>query len=161
MNSLFRYATLVAAGCVVISLAAWMTTQSARTAAHQKVLITFEGPWAFATDPEDAKSIFAFAPKTAAHGDLVVMTERVSKTIPAGIYEVQLHAVPVSRSSTAVDPSILQARIDRQGVQHALQERLRYAIRLPRPEAYVADSTGPMRAGTNYPPGPSLRKSTP
>src|ERR1700680_2105353 len=76
--------------------------------------------------------------------------------LAAGVYEVLLHAAPVVRNRTAIDSKILQAKIDAQGVQHALHARLeRYAIRLPRPEAYVSTPAGRMRAGTAYPPGPS------
>lgn len=125
--------------------------------AHQKIVfVTFEGPWAFAKDPNDANRVFAFAPKTKTHRDLVVQSSE-SKTLGAGIYEL---ALPAVRSSTPnVDPNVLQAKIDAQGVQHALSARLeRYAIRLPKPEAYVATSTERSRAGSAYPPAASTEK---
>ena len=66
MRRSFRYPLLVVALCIT---AAFLI--AAHYAAHpaQQVLITFEGPWAFAADPDDATSIFAFAPKTATHHD--------------------------------------------------------------------------------------------
>src|SRR6266481_9712481 len=50
----------------------------------QKVLVTFEGPWAFARDPNDANSVFAFAPKTSSHRDLVVQVSREQDESQAG-----------------------------------------------------------------------------
>jgi hypothetical protein len=130
---------------------------------RQKVLVTFEGPWAFAVDPDDATSIFAFAPKTMSHHDMVVKSsesEAESEPLAAGVYEVILQIPPEARRNTAVDSKILQAKIDAQGVQHALLARgERYAVRLPRPEAYVAGRSAPIRAGTEYPPGPSTEKN--
>ncbi len=127
----------------------------------QKVLVTFEGPWAFARDPNDANSVFAFAPKTSNHRDLVVQSSesKSSKgdTLGAGIYELSLPAIPSSAPN--IDPNVLQAKIDAQGVQHALSARSeRYAIRLPRPEAYVASSNERSRAGSAYPPAASTEK---
>jgi hypothetical protein len=61
-------ALLILAGLVLVAL----------TAYHQRtqkvVLVTFEGPWAFAPDPNDPNHVFAFAPKTKSHHDLVVET---------------------------------------------------------------------------------------
>jgi hypothetical protein len=131
----------------------------------QKVLVTFEGPWAFARDPNDANSVFAFAPKTSSHRDLVVQVSREQdesmagkgETLGAGIYELLLPAIPSSAPN--IDPNVLQAKIDAQGVQHALSAKSeRYAIRLPRPEAYVASSNERSRAGSAYPPAASTEK---
>jgi hypothetical protein len=67
--------------------------------------------------------------------------------------------LPAARSSAPnIDPNVLQAKIDAQGVQHALSATERYAIRLPRPEAYVATSTERSRAGSAYPPAASTEK---
>jgi len=131
----------------------------------QQVLVTFEGPWAFARDPNDTNSVFAFAPKTISHRDLVVQVSREQhegkagkgETLGAGIYELLLPAI--SSSTPNIDPNVLQAKIDAQGVQHALSARSeRYAIRLPRPEAYVASSHERSRAGSAYPPAASTEK---
>jgi hypothetical protein len=131
----------------------------------QKVLVTFEGPWAFARDPNDANSVFAFAPKTSRHRDLVVQVSREQdesmagkgETLGAGIYELSLPAIPSTAPN--IDPNVLQAKIDAQGVQHALNAKSeRYAIRLPRPEAYVATSNERSRAGSAYPPAASTEK---
>jgi hypothetical protein len=123
----------------------------------KKILVAFEGPWAFAVDPNDANSIYAFAPKTASHTDLMVESVE-SQTLPAGIYELRMPAV--SNRTSSLDSNVLQAKIDAQGVQHALSARFeRYAIRLPRPEAYVATSHEVIRAGSTYPPGPSTEKN--
>jgi hypothetical protein len=126
------------------------------TAQQKVVFVTFEGPWAFAKDPNDANSVFAFAPKTGSHRDLVVQSSE-SKTLAAGIYELSF---PSARSRTPnIDANVLQAKIDAQGFQHALSARLeRYAIRLPKPEAYVANSTERSRAGSAYPPAASTEK---
>jgi hypothetical protein len=139
--------------------------RAAQARKTQKVLVTFEGPWAFARDPNDANSVFAFAPKTSSHRDLVVQVSRVQdegragegKMLGAGIYELSLPAIPSTAPN--IDPNVLQAKIDAQGVQHALSARSeRYAIRLPRPEAYVASSKERSRAGSAYPPAASTEK---
>jgi hypothetical protein len=137
--------------------------RAAQARKTQKVFVTFEGPWAFARDPNDANSVFAFAPKTKTHHDLVVETglapsqTRQAASLPAGIYEFTLPAIPSSAPN--IDPNVLHAKIDAQGVQHALSARSeRYAIRLPRPEAYVASSNERSRAGSAYPPAASTEK---
>jgi hypothetical protein len=83
----------------------------------QKVVVTFEGPWAFARDPNDANSVFAFAPKTSSHRELVVRSsdsKSSGETLGAGIYELSLPAIPSSAPN--IDPNVLQAKIDAQGV---------------------------------------------
>jgi hypothetical protein len=160
---------LTVAGILVIVLIA-AYRDGARRAAQarktQKVFVTFEGPWAFARDPNDANSVFAFAPKTSSHHDLMVQsspstshesTASAGETLSAGIYELSLPAIPSSAPN--IDPNVLQAKIDAQGVQHALGARSeRYAIRLPRPDAYVASSKERSRAGSAYPPAASTEK---
>ena len=59
-------ALLILAGLFLLALAAY------HQRAQKVVLVTFEGPWAFAPDPNDANHVFAFAPKTKSHHDLVV-----------------------------------------------------------------------------------------
>ena len=170
MKNLLRASlALLAVAGVFLALTAY---HHARATARktQTVFVNFEGPWAFARDPNDANSVFAFAPKTKTHHDLVVHSSESkssegktgeSKTLAAGIYEL---ALPAIRSSTPnripnIDPNVLQAKIDAQGVQHALNARSeRYAIRLPRPEAYVATSNERSRAGSAYPPAASTEK---
>jgi hypothetical protein len=79
------------------------------------------------------------------------------RMLGAGIYELSLPAIPSSTPN--IDPNVLQAKIDAQGVQHALSARSeRYAIRLPKPEAYVASSKERSRAGSAYPPAASTEK---
>lgn len=160
---------MVGVGILLMALAVAAYHDGAKRAAArktQKILVNFEGPWAFARDPNDANSVFAFAPKTMSHRDLVVhSSERKtggsktteSKTLAAGIYELTLPAIPGSVPN--IDANVLQAKIDGQGVQHALSAKSeRYAIRLPRPEAYVATSTERSRAGSAYPPAASTEK---
>jgi hypothetical protein len=157
MKSFYRRIGLLVVGCTAtIGIAALIVHHSRQ----RVVLVTFQGPWAFAADPDNETSIYAFAPKTRAHRDLLVQHEEdgTGQPLAAGVYEVLLHSHRVR--ATIVDPHILQARIDRQGVQHALLDRSeRYAIRLPRPEAYVSTSNGQMRAGVTYPPSPATEGS--
>ena len=145
---------------VILAVGVVLAAMAAHYAARQKmVLVTFDGPWAFAPDPNDAGSIFAFAPKTKSHHDLVMSSPGQSTTLAAGIYEMALPAV--RDSGLRIGPNILQAKIDAQGVRHALNARFeRYAIRLPKPEAYVAASTGRLRVGpAPYPPGPATENN--
>jgi hypothetical protein len=134
-----------------IKPAAQQTTQTT-----QNVFVVFEGPWAFAPDPKDANSVLALAPKTKSHHDLVVQSS--DKTLTPGIYDLSLPARSGPATGT-VDPNILQAKIDAQSVQHVLDNKLeRYAIRLPKPEAYVAATHYRSRAGSAYPPDASTEK---
>jgi hypothetical protein len=130
-------------------------TQSA-AAATKDVYVVFEGPWAFAPDPKDANSVIALAPKTKSHRDLVVQTR--DKTLASGIYDLSLPARSGPAAGT-VDPNVLRAKIDPQSVQHVLDSKSeRYAIRLPKPEAYVEATHYRSRAGSAYPPGASTEK---
>jgi len=132
-----------------------VATQST-AAATKDVYVVFEGPWAFAPDPKDANSVIALAPKTKSHRDLIVQTW--DKTLASGIYDLSLPARGGPAAAT-VDPNILQAKIDPQSVQHVLDSKSeRYAIRLPKPEAYVAATHYRSRAGSAYPPDASTEK---
>lgn len=135
--------------------AAPTATQSA-AAATKDVYVVFEGPWAFAPDPKDANSVIALAPKTKSHRDLIVQTW--DKTLASGIYDLSLPARSGPAAGT-VDTNILQAKIDPQSVQHVLDSKSeRYAVRLPKPEAYVAATHYRARAGATYPPDASTEK---
>ncbi len=106
MRNLLRASlALLAVAGVFLALTAY---RHARATAQktQTVFVNFRGPWAFARDPNDANSVFAFAPKTKTHHDLVVQSSESkssedksgeSKTLAAGVYEL---ALPAVRSST-------------------------------------------------------------
>jgi hypothetical protein len=120
------------------------------------VYIVFEGPWAFAPDPKDANSVLALAPKTKSHRDLIVQS--ADKKLAPGVYQLSLPPHSGSASGT-VDPNILRVKIDPQSVQHVLDTKAeRYALRLPKPEAYVAATRYRSRAGSTYPPDVSTEK---
>lgn len=137
-----------------IAPAAQPATQAAPTA--EKVFVVFEGPWAFAPDPKDANSVIAIAPKTKSHRDLFV--QAWDKTLASGIYDLSLPPRTGPAAGT-VDPNILQAKIDPHDVQHVLDNKLeRYAIRLPKPDAYVAALHRRSRVGSVYPPDASTEK---
>lgn len=112
--------------------------------------------WAFAPDPNDANSVIAMAPKTARHRDLFV--QFWSNTLASGVYDLSVPARSGSPTGT-IDPNMLQAKIDPQTVQRVLDTKLeRYAIRLPKPEAYLAAAHYRSRVGSAYPPDPSTEK---
>lgn len=116
-----------------------------------QVFVAFEGVWAFAQDPADANSVLAFAPKTDGHHELSVQGEMLGP----GLYELSMPA-RTGPATAIVDPNIIQARID---AQHALSNRMaRYAIRLPKPEAYIAKSHSRSRVGSVYPPAASTER---
>ena len=130
-------------------------TQST-VAATKDVYVVFEGPWAFAPDPKDANSVIALAPKTKSHRDLIVQTW--GTMLGSGTYELSVPARSGPAAGT-VDPNILQTKIDPQSVQHVLDSKSgRYAIRLPKPEAYVAATHYRSRAGSMYPPDTSTER---
>jgi hypothetical protein len=125
-------------------------------AATEKVFVIFEGPWAIVPDPKDANSVLALAPKTKGHRDLVVQSS--DKVLPAGIYDLSFPTRTGTAAGT-MDSNILRAKIDPQNVQHVLDDKLeRYAIRLPKPDAYVAHTHYRSRAGSVYPPDASTEK---
>ena len=129
--------------------------QTATPTTHE-VYVIFEGPWAFAPDPKDANSVIAMAPKTKNHRDLFVQSS--DKALAPGVYDL---SVPARTAPAAgiVHPNILRAKIDAQNVQHVLDDKLvRYAIRLPKPEAYVPGLYFRSRAGSTYPPDASTEK---
>jgi hypothetical protein len=130
---------------------------SAAPISAQKVFIQFEGPWAFAPDPKDANMVLAIAPKAKGHRDLFVKASNTA-TLASGTYEL---AVP-PRSGTAsatLDAGIAQAKNDAAIVQRAFDAKgSRYAIRLPKPEAYVAASRFRSRVGPTYPPDATTEK---
>ena len=132
------------------------TATESRAAATKDVYVVFEGPWAFAPDPKDANSVIALAPKTKSHRDLVV--QAWDKTLSSGIYNLSLPPRSGPAAGT-IDPNILQTKVDPQNVQRVLDSKLeRYAIRLPKPDAYLAHTHYRSRAGSAYPPDASTEK---
>lgn len=119
------------------------------------VFIQFEGPWAFAPDPNDASQVIAIAPKTAGHRDLFVKASN-EQTLAAGIYNLSL---PISGPGAGIlDSGIAQAPISSASFQHALSaSNVRYAIRVPKPDAYVAAGRAESRVGDTYPPPASTQ----
>jgi len=115
------------------------------------VFVAFEGVWAFAQDPTDPNRILAFAPKTDGHQELSVQNEMLGP----GVYELSMPE-RTGQATATVDPNIIQARID---ARHVLSNRTaRYAIRLPKPEAYIAESHSRVRVGSAYPPAASTER---
>jgi hypothetical protein len=128
-----------------------------KAAVTEKVFVVFEGPWAIAPDPKDATSVLALAPKTPSHRDLYVAASNNS-TLAPGTYDL---AVPAHTGTTVstYDPSLFRAKIDPKDVQRALDTKLeRYAIRLPKPEAYVAATRYRSRVSATYPPEVTTEK---
>jgi hypothetical protein len=122
----------------------------------QQVFVTFEGPWAFAPDPKDANSVIAMAPKTTRHRDLFI--QRWDKALGSGVYDLSIPARTGSSAGT-IDPNILKVKIDPVAVQRVLDTKsARYAIRLPKPDAYVAADHYRSRADSKYPPDASTEK---
>lgn len=150
-------AAMIMIACNQTQQSAPAPQQAAQTApTSEKVFIIFEGPWAFAPDPKDANSVLALAPKTKSHKDLFVQTW--DKTLAPGIYDLSIPPRNVPAAGT-VDPNILQTKIDAANVQHVLDKKLeRYALRLPKPEAYVMATHYRSRAGSTYPPDASTEK---
>jgi hypothetical protein len=120
--------------------------------AHE-VFVIFDGPWAFAADPKDANSIIAIAPKTEGHRDLFVQSHE--KILMAGVYDL-MFPPRIGPASGTVDSNILRTKIDALDVQRVLDDKTeRYAIRLPKPEAYLEAEHFRSRAGASYPPDAS------
>jgi hypothetical protein len=151
-------AALVLVACEQSKQAAPAPAAAASSAAAtEKVFVVFDGPWAFATDPKDANTVLAIAPKTKNHRDLQVSASNKA-TLAAGTYDL---SVPAHSTLTAAtpDPTFVQASIDAKSLDHALGAKSdRYVIRLPKPEAYVAAMRYRSRVGASYPPDASTEK---
>jgi hypothetical protein len=151
-------ASAVAAALILILIACQQSQaptpapSSEPKAAAKDVYVVFEGPWAIAPDPKDANSVLLLAPKTKSHRDLYVAASNHS-TLASGTYDLSLPGKAGPGVGT-YDPSFLRAKIDAQNAQRVLDNKssARYAIRLPKPEAYVPASRYRSRAGSTYPP---------
>jgi hypothetical protein len=165
------HSSLVAlAGAVVATLflvacqqsqppAATPTSAESKAAATAKdVFVVFEGPWAIVPDPKDANSVLLLAPKTKAHRDLYV-TASNNSTLTAGTYDLSIPG-RTGPAAGAFDESILRAKIDPKNVQRVLDDKSanRYAIRLPKPDAFVPASRHRSRVSATYPPEPATEK---
>ncbi len=156
--------TLVVTVMALLFLIACQTSEkqtspapAAQAQSTEKVFILFEGPWAFATDPKDAASVVAIAPKTKGHRDLVVKASNHA-TLASGVYDLAFPAHSGAAAATA-DPSIAQSDISGQNLQRALDKKSgRYVIRLPKPEEYLVAARVRSRIGATYPPEASTEK---
>lgn len=132
--------------------------ESKAAAAAKDVFVVFEGPWVIVPDPKDANSVLLLAPKTKAHRDLYV-TASNNSTVAAGTYDLSLPARTGAAAGT-FDESILKVKIDPKNVQRVLDDKSssRYAIRLPKPDAYLPASRHRSRVSATYPPEPATEK---
>src|SRR5271169_4873055 len=84
---------------------------------NQKVFLVFEGPWAFAPDPDNVNKVIALAPMADHHRELFVQSYKTPLT--PGIYELSFPTLAKSTGASAVseiDPDIVQATIGAQNV---------------------------------------------
>jgi hypothetical protein len=120
--------------------------------ATEKVFVVFEGPWAIVSDPKSANSILALAPKTKNHRDLNVAASN-NANLAAGVYDLSVPGFTGGPAGGTLDPTFAQAKIDPKNVQSALDNKSgRYAIRLPRPNSFIAAKRVRSRFGDAYPP---------
>ncbi len=129
-----------------------------KAATAKDVFVIFEGPWAIVPDPKDANSVLLLAPRTKAHRDLYV-TASNNSTLAAGTYDLSVPGRTGSAAGT-FDESILRAKIDPKNVQRFLDDKSsnRYAIRLPKPDAYLPASRHRSRVSATYPPESATEK---
>jgi hypothetical protein len=138
--------------------AAPISAESKAAATAKDVFVVFEGPWAIVPDPKDTNTVLLLAPKTKAHRDLYVAASNNS-TLAAGTYDLSVPA-RTGPAAAAFDESILRAKIDPKNVQRVLDDKSsnRYAIRLPKPDAYLPASRHRSRVSATYPPEPATEK---
>jgi hypothetical protein len=101
--------------------------------------------------------VLAIAPKAKGHRDLFVKASN-TMTLASGTYDL---AVPprTGTASGTLDAGIAQAKNDAAAVQRAFDAKgSRYAIRVPKPEAYVAAGRFRSRVGPTYPPDATTEK---
>jgi len=124
--------------------------------AASELFVTFEGPWSIVPDPKDANSVLAIAPKTKSHRFLAFVPGNTE--LDAGVYDLTVPA-KAATGTPSFDKGILRVNVDPQIVQLALDRRTeRYAIRLPKPEAYLAETRYVSRVGATYPPDASTEQ---
>ena len=156
LASIFSGAVLMVS-CNQTKETAPATQSQITTPPPQQIFVTFEGPWAIAPDPKNANNVLLLAPKTKHHRDLYVTASNHS-TLAAGVYDLSFPGQVTSGAGT-YDPAILRAKIDPQNAQNALDSKAgRYAIRLPKPEAFLPAHRHRSRAGSTYPPDASTEK---
>jgi hypothetical protein len=156
LNSLVALACAALATLFLIACEQGQRAPEPRTASTD-VYVIFEGPWAIVPDPKDPNSILAVAPKTKSHRLLAVTP--AGTTLDAGIYDL---SVPPHGTAGALDAdkSFLRASIEAKNVQRVLDDKMeRYAIRLPKPEAYRAETRYESRVGSTYPPDASTQQN--
>lgn len=158
---------MIAFACALLAtlflIACQQSQQPAATSAQTEVkpatsdlFVTFEGPWAIAPDPKDANSVLAIAPKTKSHRFLAFVPGNTE--LDAGVYDLTIPAKAASGPPT-FDKGVLRVNFDPQAVQRALDRRTeRYAIRLPKPDAYVGETRAVSRVGPTYPPEASTEQ---
>ena len=163
-SSLVALAAAVVATLLLVACQQSQPPATAPSAAESKaatakdVFVVFEGPWAIVPDPKDANSVVLLAPKTKAHRDLYV-TASNNSTLAPGTYDLSLPARTGAAAGT-FDESILRVKIDPKNVQRVLDDKSssRYAIRLPKPDAYLPASRHRSRVSATYPPEPATEK---
>ncbi len=135
-----------------------ISAESKAATTAKDVFVVFEGPWAIVPDPKDANAVLLLAPKTRAHRDLYV-TASNNSTLAPGTYDLSVPGRTGSAAGT-FDESILRAKIDPKNVQRVLDDKSanRYAIRLPKPDAYLPASRHRSRVSATYPPEPATEK---
>ncbi|HLB92585.1 MAG TPA: hypothetical protein VJK27_09610 [Terriglobales bacterium] len=149
-------ATLMLIACQQTQQVSVPATAEPKPPAGKDVYVVFEGPWAFAADPKDVNSVIALAPKTKSHRELFAQTW--DKTLAPGIYELSLPPRTGTAAGT-IDSNILVTKIDPQSAQRALDRKSeRYAIRVPKPDAYLEATHYRSRVDAKYPPDPSSEK---
>jgi hypothetical protein len=154
-NAVIAVATLSLLGCQQSQSPTATSAPPESKQTSTEIFVTFEGPWAIVADPKNAVNVIAIAPKTKNHTPLAVVPANIH--LDAGIYDL---AIPASGgvSTVTVDKGIFQAHVDAEAVQHALDDKGRYAVRLPKPAAYVVETRSASRVGNTYPPGASTEQ---
>ena len=114
----------------------------------QKVLAVFAGPWGFAPDPDDPNSVIAMAPATAAHHNLYVKAS-YNEELTQGVYTLSMPPRTVTPAGTII-PDIVQTKIDPNAVRRVVNDNHhdRYAVRIPKPEAYIPEDRYLSSVGT-------------
>lgn len=151
-------AALTSAVFAVLFLVACQQTQAPGPAspptkpATTSVLVVFEGPWAIVADPSNPNGILAIAPQTKSHRPLAVVP--ANEELEPGVYELTVPASPGPPHGKLDTTTFFQTDVDPTGVQSALASKgARYAVRLPRPDGYLAETRQRSRVGgPPYPP---------
>jgi hypothetical protein len=132
-------------------------TNTSGAASAEPLYVVLDGPWVLAADPLDADKLVAISPKLGSHIEPYVEDGEGIRRLPLGVYEISISTGRKKAASvvSAANPPVLYSKVKRSSgsdIQAILgQKNLRYAVRLPLPDAYGSYQKRDSRIGQEWP----------